>query len=45
MSEVYRRPVSNTWWLKNRNYRLFMFRELTAVFVLAFLIIFLLVFI
>jgi len=42
MSELYRRSVSNTWWLKNRNYRLFMFRELTAVFVLAFLIIFLL---
>ena len=41
MSEPYRRPVSNTWWLKNPNYRFFMYRELTAVFILAFLIIFL----
>jgi len=41
MSEPYRRPVSNTWWLKNPNYRFFMYRELTAVFVLAFLLVFL----
>ena len=41
MSEPYRRPVSNTWWLKKPNYRFFMYRELTAVFILAFLIIFL----
>ena len=41
MSEPYRRPVSNTWWLKNPNYRFFMYRELTVVFILAFLIIFL----
>ena len=41
MSEPYRRPVSNVWWLKNPNYRFFMYRELTAVFVLAFLLVFL----
>jgi fumarate reductase subunit C len=41
MSEPYRRPVSNMWWLKNPNYRFFMYRELTAVFVLAFLLVFL----
>jgi len=41
MSEAYRRPVSDTWWLKNPNYRFFMYRELTAVFVLAFLLVFL----
>ena len=42
MSELYRRPVENNWWMKNPNYRFFMYRELTAVVVLAFLIIFLL---
>ena len=28
---TYRAPVSNTWWLHNRRYTLFMIRELTAV--------------
>ena len=42
MSEPYRRPIANTWWLKNPHYRFFMYRELTAVFVLLFLLVFLL---
>ncbi|MGE0825117.1 MAG: fumarate reductase subunit C [Candidatus Binatia bacterium] len=41
MSEPYRRPFSTTWWLKNSHYKLYMCRELTAVFVGIFLIIFL----
>jgi fumarate reductase subunit C len=42
MSEPYRRAVSKTWWMKNRNCQLFMCRELTAVFIGLFLLIFLL---
>ncbi|HJY83081.1 MAG TPA: fumarate reductase subunit C [Candidatus Binatia bacterium] len=41
MREPYRRPISLTWWLHKRNYLLFMLRELTVVFVAAFLIFYL----
>lgn len=33
----YRRPISRTWWLDKRAYLLFMLRELTSVFIAAFL--------
>ena len=35
---TYRRPVSNTWWLKRKSYILFMIRELTSVFVAGYCI-------
>ena len=35
---TYRRPVSNTWWLKRKPYILFMIRELTSVFVAGYCI-------
>ena len=38
----YHRPMPPTWWLGNRAYFLFMLRELTSVFIAAYLIIFLL---
>ena len=42
MSEPYHRPISaTTWWLSKRNYVLFMLRELTSVFIAAFLIVYL----
>jgi fumarate reductase subunit C len=42
MSEPYHRPISSTtWWLSKRNYVLFMLRELTSVFIAAFLIVYL----
>ena len=41
---TYRRPVSNTWWLKRKSYILFMIRELTSVFVAGYCI-FLLLFV
>jgi fumarate reductase subunit C len=41
MREPYRRPMSPTWWLNKRNYLLFMLRELTSVFIAAFLIVYL----
>ena len=31
--KIYHRPFPNTWWLKRRQYLLFMIRELTSVFV------------
>ena len=37
----YRRPISSNWWMAKTNYRLFMFRELTAVFVWLYLIFYL----
>jgi len=37
----YRRPVSSSWWMGKPNYTLFMFRELTAVFVWLYLIFYL----
>jgi len=42
MREPYRRPMSSTtWWLNKRNYLLFMLRELTSVFIAAFLVLYL----
>jgi fumarate reductase subunit C len=41
MRKPYRRPVSSTWWLSKSNYVLFMLRELTSVFVAAFLVFYL----
>ena len=37
----YRRPVSPTWWLGRRAYFLFIVRELTSVFIAAYLMLFL----
>ena len=37
----YRRPMSSTWWLNKRNYLLFMLREMTVVFIAAFLVLYL----
>ena len=42
MMSPYHRPMSPTWWLTNRAYFLFMIRELTSVFIVAYLILFLL---
>ncbi len=38
----YRRTMAPTWWLGNRAYFLFMVRELSSVFVAAYLVLFLL---
>ncbi len=38
----YRRPMPRTWWLRHRVYFLFMVRELTSVFIAAYLVLFLL---
>lgn len=35
---TYRKPASNTWWLKRTPYILFMIRELTSVFVAGYCI-------
>ena len=37
----YRRPLPWTWWLEKRNYLLLMLREMTSVFIAAYLIVFL----
>ena len=37
----YRRAISSSWWMGKPNYTLFMFRELTAVFVWLYLIFYL----
>ena len=34
----YRRPMARTWWLNKRAYLLFMLREMTSIFIAAFLI-------
>lgn len=40
MSGPYHRPISvSTWWLSKRNYVLFMLRELTSVWIAAFLVV------
>ena len=39
--ETYKPKLSPTWWLKSRNYFLFMMRELSSAFVAAFVILFL----
>lgn len=41
MRRPYRRPMSLTWWVNKRNYLLFMLRELTVVFIAAFLVLYL----
>ena len=38
---TYHRPISATWWMRNRRYFLFMIRELTSVFVALFVLLFL----
>ncbi|MFQ5656578.1 MAG: fumarate reductase subunit C [Candidatus Methylomirabilales bacterium] len=35
----YRRPISRTWWLEKRSYLLFMLREMTSIFIAAFLVV------
>lgn len=37
----YRRAMPPTWWLRNRAYFLFMVRELTSVFIAAYVVLFL----
>lgn len=39
--ETYKPKLSPTWWLKSRSYFLFMMRELSSVFVAAFVLLFL----
>ncbi len=39
MAKEYVRPFPNTWWLKRRSYLIYMVRELTSVFVLAYAIV------
>jgi len=41
MRRPYQRAMSSTWWLHKRNYRLFMLRELTSVFIAIYLVLFL----
>jgi fumarate reductase subunit C len=40
-SKLYHQKMPATWWLTNRSYFLFMLRELSSVFVAAFLIVYL----
>ena len=42
MPKVYRRPPSNTWYLRSWPYRIFMLRELSAVFAAIYFVLFLL---
>ena len=42
MPKVYRRPPSNTWYLRSWPYRIFMLRELSAVFAAIYFALFLL---
>ena len=37
----YKRPMTRTWWLRNPRYTLFMVRELTAILILAFVVLYL----
>ena len=37
----YKRPMTRTWWLRNPRYTLFMLRELTAILILAFVVLYL----
>ena len=39
--KTYVRPIPNTWWLRRGAYVFFMLREITSVFVAAYLVIFL----
>lgn len=36
---LYRRPMGASWWLRKRGYFLFIVRELTSVFIAAFLVV------
>ena len=38
--KTYTRPIPGTWWLKKRNYFMFMIRELTSVFVALYVLLF-----
>ncbi len=38
---TYKRPFTRTWWLRNPRYTLFMLRELTAILILAFVVLYL----
>ena len=38
---AYKRPMTRTWWLRNPRYTLFMLRELTAILILAFVVLYL----
>ena len=38
---TYKRPMTRTWWLRNPRYTLFMVRELTAILILAFVVLYL----
>src|ERR671910_3174751 len=40
-SKLYYRKVPPTWWLKKKSYFLFMMRELSSVFIAAFLVVYL----
>jgi succinate dehydrogenase subunit C len=40
-SKLYYRKVPPTWWLKKKSYFLFMLRELSSVFIAAFLVVYL----
>ena len=37
----YKRPMTRTWWLRNPRYTLFMIRELTAILILSFVVLYL----
>ena len=38
---TYKRPMTRTWWLRNPRYTLFMLRELTAILILGFVVLYL----
>ena len=38
--KVYREEIKSTWWLKKKSYFFFMMRELTSVFVAAFVLLY-----
>ena len=38
--KVYRQEIKSTWWLKKKSYFFFMMRELTSVFVAAFVLLY-----
>ena len=39
--KTFTRPISATWWMRNRRYFMFMIRELTSVFVAMFVLLYL----
>ena len=38
MAKEYIRPIPNNWWMKKKSYRIYMLREFTSVFVLAYVV-------